>query len=756
MKDKTIKNIHFDYANELVKILGFRNLSDFEYSISYDLLKKNQEKICFEFNKTIDEFKKLFPQEGFDLRKIQYSFKTIDQIIGFIKKLFNYLKITWNYSKKNGIPKMRLIPPNNLYNDYIMNMRNNPLNFDLKKNTIVELNENVEKFLNEIPLNLSEPNKPNETIKMSILIDKFEKIKLTKKYVVKEVFKLQEFEMDWIENIKILIFTENIEKKLPLGTIIYLSHEQENIIIYKVDETTTNEDSIKIALPDIRIFDDKYGLSVTNFAIYLPHEEYKKYINEIHFEIEVEGYNIQNKKSLIEEIDLNNDIIEFDHQLFYSKQGFDLGIFKNKICSQISKIGNLQNDSETPVDYNNFSSLSSNFKHVREKTINMKYIMNYLLHPFGLKYIIYDSFNLKKLTSFDYLYCVKIRNTDETKLSNECVVQLLINDTIVLHYEITDETRFDSDNYYEFSIDFLNKLFDSSLTLQICKNKDNYNSMCYDVMVVGSSFHYGLPKMISNSNIVFNHNEKWYIPGKKEYICVCGIIEDRLGKSNMYSNYENNIIHLFEIYKNKNMVKFINIMIPEDKKETLIFFETELDYTPPTPLTSNEMNIEPLFFMMSSIFIKYLTENNLLKTNDFSIGSNRKIIPDLYLCEIYGESLLVHYELPKNCDMLKHIDVYMNNYNSEYKIKAFIGYDKNIICDFGDIKIQKSFRLIPPNNKIITLLRPFNIYLVFEIPKSCFEDWKNINISSGSIFSDSDTRKRLSKHAGQQESKIIN
>ncbi len=39
MKNKTIKKEHFDYTNELVKIIGFENLADFETVIFYDKLK---------------------------------------------------------------------------------------------------------------------------------------------------------------------------------------------------------------------------------------------------------------------------------------------------------------------------------------------------------------------------------------------------------------------------------------------------------------------------------------------------------------------------------------------------------------------------------------------------------------------------------------------------------------------------------------------------------------------------------------------
>lgn len=99
MKDKTLTEKHFDYVNDQVKILGFKNLADFDTIIPYNKLKSSQEIICKHSNDLLIWFKKLFPQEGFDLRKINYIFVNIDQIIGFIKKLFIFMGINYNYSR---------------------------------------------------------------------------------------------------------------------------------------------------------------------------------------------------------------------------------------------------------------------------------------------------------------------------------------------------------------------------------------------------------------------------------------------------------------------------------------------------------------------------------------------------------------------------------------------------------------------------------------------------------------------------------
>lgn len=119
MRDKIITYSHFDYINEIVKILGFNNLADFETSISYNNIKKSQNKICKVINDSLENFKQIFPADKFNLRKINYQFKNINQVLGFVKKIFNYLSINYCYSRIQGNNLLRLLPENNIYNKYI-------------------------------------------------------------------------------------------------------------------------------------------------------------------------------------------------------------------------------------------------------------------------------------------------------------------------------------------------------------------------------------------------------------------------------------------------------------------------------------------------------------------------------------------------------------------------------------------------------------------------------------------------------------
>ena len=111
MKNKILKREHFEYLDKIVQVLGFKNLADYDTCITYEILKTLQNTICNDINSTLSTFKQLFPLDDFDLRKIKYKFENIDQVIGFVKKLFFYLNVPIEYTNKT----MRLIPQNKLF-----------------------------------------------------------------------------------------------------------------------------------------------------------------------------------------------------------------------------------------------------------------------------------------------------------------------------------------------------------------------------------------------------------------------------------------------------------------------------------------------------------------------------------------------------------------------------------------------------------------------------------------------------------------
>ena len=119
---------HYEYANKLVSILGFNNLVDYNSVIQYSKLKEHSVQICDYTNKTMVDFKRLFPQSSFDLRKIKYTFSNIDQVVGFTKKVLNYLCVPITSIRIKESTCLRLIPINKAYIEYIGKMCDIPQN----------------------------------------------------------------------------------------------------------------------------------------------------------------------------------------------------------------------------------------------------------------------------------------------------------------------------------------------------------------------------------------------------------------------------------------------------------------------------------------------------------------------------------------------------------------------------------------------------------------------------------------------------
>lgn len=699
MKDKTITNVHFDYVNEQVKIMGFKNLADYDTFIPYSKLKLKQKNICEKINSSIEWFKKIFIQEGFDLRKINYLFENIDQVIGFIKKLFVHLCIQYDYSRIKGIPTLRLIQPNNLYNNYIMNLGNIP---------------QKENFISNMDIN---DNKIENIKSMTKLFDEFEKKEISSSLRSKNKIDLKLIPIDWINDVNISIINDNYKSTLPLGTIISLLIGDDEVILHN------NNDIITINLPNNFL----YYKTTVFLLINLP-DKFDESITNTNFLFEFNGWKINNKDIIN---NLQNVIIKFDNVDLYSN--YNMGIF----------------------DY----ELKINTDNLKSPYIYMNYLMNYLKKKtFDKNYIIKNTFDLSNLSYYNYFYWIKIKKFDDFKLPLNTLIQLILGDNCVLTYTINNDTRFDELNYFTFNIDFPNNILykDDSIILKITLPEDkiiiddeilqdDYYST-FKIIINGTNFKVSTPKMFFNINthICFNHDSKWFIKDEKEFNSSYGKIFKKI------KSYESDILTLFKkLYKDKlltfDMIEIGDIQNENIIKELSIFADIDFKNNKDT------VDVNSIMFLVYSDLEKYLQYNKFLINNynssSYSFGSNQNYgIVNFDSCELINEQTCkIYFKILNNPDFIKHIDLQIiNSFEKTYYFNAYIEFDNIKVFDFGNMTINKNIRL-DCDNKYISLLykRGARINLVIEVPHNKFFNWKNINLSVGYIYSDTKTRQQV-------------
>ena len=700
MKDKTITKIHYDYVNDIVIILGFKNLADFCTNISYTILKLNQEYICLKINETLDIFKKLFPQEKFDLRKINYTFKNINQVIGFIKKLFNHLCIPWDYYRVKEIPTMRLIQPNNLYYNYILNMSEIPPN----SFTLTEIKK--------IPF-----------INISEIIEKFEKKDIIKKIIVQNIFEIND--IDWIKSVKI---TLSNGEELPNNTQISLIINHEELVI---KQDICSNYCIGIELPNKFLYSNSIFFKISDKYTNLENNE--KYL------IEVDGYNILNKCLLS-----NEKIIKFNHKSFYSS--LDLGIYDNMIS----------------IGINDFYKARMNDKDDNEDDIKnpvfictMKYVLSYLKKCFEKEYNILNEIDFG-LVLFDYFNYVKIRNEDGNKLLIGTVIEFAVG-SVILDYVINEDTKFDKDNYYKFDIDFPNKiLYKYHFSKLLIKNP---NQKFYNIIVNGSQFKSSIPKKILNSDILFNHDSKWFVENEKKFVSISGMVGNTLkvnisNNTNLSKNpnvsywssssirtedkIENAHIYFFKKYEKDNKIINKLIELKTNIYQNIVFINNELNID----IIETDLMIYLVIYLVDPVFLEYLKLNKYLEkdSQNFSIGLNSYLFKNKFpdICEnVLNKKYRLFYSLDNTSSyMVSNIEIYLNDeIKTIYDINAWIEFDDKIIFDFGSNQMNKK-TMLNFYNQVINLINVNNKkkFLVIEIPLTEISNWKNINIMGCLIY----------------------
>jgi hypothetical protein len=368
---KTITNVHMNYVNDIIIIMGFKNLSDYEHVITYSSLKTSSKKICSKINETMTEFKKIFPQNEFNLRKYNYKFENIDQIIGFVKKLFMYLNIPLDYSRSKKDKILRLIPINSICYKYIMNLRENPQNHakvlekdialknsDDEKNKVLvnplsspwfnstiepdtmKNTDATEKFTS-IGTNMNTDVIESKSIDMNFSnILKYKKKDFTKTYLTENLLRISSFRnvIEYISWIKISKFAKGTRYRLGIGTKLSLQIggvEYLNHTIAEDSKFTDNYYTFPVDFPNGTFY--KYheiNLRIKSGANYTE-DTYKLIISGSTF-------NSKMPKNIIE----NNNII-FDHDSkWYKPDEYVITANNGMVYRHHSKLY-LQNEAES-------------------------------------------------------------------------------------------------------------------------------------------------------------------------------------------------------------------------------------------------------------------------------------------------------------------------------------------------------------------------------------------------------------------------
>ena len=477
MKENLITNEHFNYATKIMKIMGFNSISDFDTLIYYDKLKIQEVNICSKISTTMDEFKKLFPLNEFDLRRIKYKFENINQVIGFVKKLSLYLAIPLNTTRTNNSTVMRLIQSKYfLYNNYInsMNMRDTATIETILIKSIDEIKNN------DINNKIEIENK--ETVKSSQVL-KFKKANpIEEEFLVGSYFGLSCFRVfKWINWIKIAVYSNGTVNKLKEDSDIILTLGGSNLERYKIDQSV--------------LFEDEYfkiPIDFFNNHFYIHHDLQIMILSggSTMFKIIINGNDFTKKlpKSYLE----NKIIIECDHDSKYcinDEDNNDICLFTWKIMHGFA--GSTHTKKPSIADLTNWKIIKKKFDEYKEngKVINVENDFVELKSTLFLKkdcddeiksgeyynYLLYNNLlkNYEKFVIHDYINIKYLYIEEET------------NENSIIYYSIP-YSDFDNLHYNNIQICFLSLIrpHDNLCKIEQINNDEKrhsssfYNNLC--------------------------------------------------------------------------------------------------------------------------------------------------------------------------------------------------------------------------------------------------------------------------------------
>lgn len=478
MKNKILKREHFEYLDKIVQILGFKSLADYDTCITYETLKKSQNNVCDKINLILSTFKQLFPLNEFDLRKNKYNFENIDQVIGFVKKLFFYLNVPIEYMNKT----VRLIPQNKLYNEYIKMTENRDIP-QIDSNIFDVDNAYMKKCLEE----LHKPSKKiDEYVSYSKILESNDFTNLNRvieSYLINDNFELNESELDLIEILEFII--------------------PENNKTYKI---TINFGDNLILTQEINRFNNKIFVNLPNWKNCLLHNKSKLDIlkNEVNYcEDMTSSKNMLkiNLHGIILKTAINEQYIKFDHDTnFYS---FDsIYVFDNdKIARHVFEQENI-------------------------KTVYFSSILKYLKRPYIKQYIINDYIDLSTL-EFKYFHTLRIAQSEHKtieQLKVGTIIKLKLAGCVEYEKIITKDDIFDG-KYYVLNMNLPNCYFYQYHRCELLINSEKTEK--YFVEIIGSDLKMSFPESKLSQIFLLDHDEKWNQPGKYIYMATSGMIYKR-------------------------------------------------------------------------------------------------------------------------------------------------------------------------------------------------------------------------------------
>lgn len=104
------------YVDNLLKIMGYKNIADYTTSINVNNI---DDSIISSVNNTLNLFKQIFPTKSFNLSRINYKLVTNLQTLSFAKNCLNHIEQPYEIFRKNNKSFLRLKPLNNLLYNYI-------------------------------------------------------------------------------------------------------------------------------------------------------------------------------------------------------------------------------------------------------------------------------------------------------------------------------------------------------------------------------------------------------------------------------------------------------------------------------------------------------------------------------------------------------------------------------------------------------------------------------------------------------------